>query len=180
MSMLEKYAKFVKENHEFHDRRAREFERSSPTRSRRHRETADTLSQLLADLAAIDATPSLEVKSPYATPAPAKKSRFSLTEEEIVGLPHELIQELNLSAGDRAEFAILSLLEESDGPLSLDKLLIGLYRRTGEIHKREKLTARLYRMAQKNLVYAYPGKKGIYALEPPAGSESQSADHEMQ
>jgi hypothetical protein len=180
MSMLEKYSKFVKENHEFHDRRAREFERSSPTRSKRHRDTADTLGQLLADLASID-NQLLEAKSPDSTPSPAvKKSRLSLTEEEIVGLPHELIQELNLSAGDRAEFAILSLLEEADGPLTLDKLLIGLYRRTTEIHKREKLTARLYRMAQKNLVYAFPGKKGIYALEPPAGSDSHSVEHEMQ
>ena len=180
MSMLEKYSKFVKENHEFHDRRAREFERSSPTRSKRHRETGGYHGAASSGFGGTVDNRLLGATIPDATPPPVKKSRLSLTEEEIVGLPHELIQELSLSAGDRAEFAILSLLEEADGPLTLDKLLIGLYRRTNEIHKRDKLTARLYRMAQKNLVYVFPGKKGLYALEPPAGSESQSVTHEMQ
>ena len=51
----------------------------------------------------------------------------------------------------------------SGGVLSLDKLLIGLYKKTGEIHKRQALVSRLYRMSQKGVVFGVANKKGFYA-----------------
>jgi hypothetical protein len=49
--------------------------------------------------------------------------------------------------------------------LSLDKLIIGLYKKTAEIHKRSTLTSRLYRMIQKGLIYSVPYRKGIYSTQ---------------
>lgn len=174
MSILDKYTPFVKDHAAFHDSRAREYATSSPTRSKRHRHTADTLQQLLQDISDVSAKLDAAPSEPSQTLGP-KPLRLSLTEEDIVGLPPELLKELNLTDGDRTEFAILSILEEANGATSLDRLLIGLYRKTGEIHKRDKLTSRLYRMVQKNLIYNTPGKKGVYSLEPPAGAEPMQA-----
>lgn len=190
MSILQNYLPFVKDHIAFHAKRALEFQTSSPSRSKRHRHTADTMQQLETDLLAVDAendrllqenkSLKLEIEKLLtqlkvrASSDLAKASRLSLTEEDIQGLPSELISELSLSAGDRAEFAILSIMEEADGISTLDKLLIGLYKKTGEIHKRDKLISRLYRMMQKNLIYSVPGKKGVYSLEVPAGTEDLS------
>jgi hypothetical protein len=81
------------------------------------------------------------------------------------GLPEELIQELNITTGDKTEFAIINLMTEAGGIVSLDRMIVGLYRRTGEIHKRSALLNRLYRMIQKGSIYSVPGKKGVYSTE---------------
>ena len=75
------------------------------------------------------------------------------------------MQELSLSDGDKTEFAIVNVIEEAGGIISLDKLLIALYKKTGEIHKRNSLYSKLSRMASKNLIYYVPGKKGVYSTE---------------
>jgi hypothetical protein len=199
MSILQKYLPFVKDHIAFHAKRAQEFELSSPSRSKRHRGTADTMQQMEDDVVAVDAANDRLVAENEALKAQAEKlkdqlnaalakssaldeskaARLSLTEEDIQGLPQQLIDELNLSAGDRAEFAILNIMEEGNGISTLDKLLIGLYRKTGEIHKRDKLISRLYRMMNKQLIYSMPGKKGVYSLEPPTGFE-ESASNDAQ
>jgi hypothetical protein len=177
MDILDKYVAFVKDHGAFHEKRAQEFQTSSPSRAKRHRQTAETLNNMLADFATVGAEFALlklgieKTPNSDAAPQQAKSPRLSLTEEDIQGLPGELLNELSLSAGDRTEFAILSIMEESNGISTLDRLLIGLYRKTGEILKRDKLISRLYRMAQKNLVYSVSGKKGVYTLEPPAGTQ---------
>src|SRR5579884_3707990 len=187
MSILDKYVAFVKDSAAFQARRTEEFQTSSPTRAKRHRQTAETFEQMLVDFQLIEgelsslreklaaSAKAQELALQQSAPAP-KQLKLSLTEEDIQGLPAELINELSLSAGDRAEFAILGILEESNGISSLDRLLIGLYRKTGEIHKRKELISRLYRMVQKNLIYSVPGKKGVYSLEPPAGADTEPLD----
>jgi hypothetical protein len=72
--------------------------------------------------------------------------------EDIEGLPPELMQELSISDADRLEFTIVGIINEAGGLMSLDKIIIGLYKKSGEIHKRSTLTSRLYRMIQKNLI----------------------------
>jgi hypothetical protein len=89
---------------------------------------------------------------------------LTLAPDDIEGLPDELLKELSISASDRTEFAIQALLEEAGGVLSLDRILVGLYKKLGEVHKRQSLISRLYRMGQRDLVFTVPGKKGVYAL----------------
>ena len=90
------------------------------------------------------------------------QKRIQLTFEDIQGLPDDLIKELNVSDTDRQEMEIEHIIAQSGGFSSLDKIIVGL-RRTREVHKRNTLTSRLYRMAQRGTIYNVPGKKGVYS-----------------
>jgi len=92
--------------------------------------------------------------------------RLGLSWEEIHGLPQELLEELSISESDKTEFNISSLITELGGVASLDRLLVALFRQTGEITKRAALNQRLYRMVQKELIHSVPGKKGVYSIRP--------------
>jgi hypothetical protein len=50
------------------------------------------------------------------------------------------------------------------GVLPLNKILIGLYRKTGVTHKRPALTSRLYRMVERGRLYNVPEQKGVYSI----------------
>lgn len=162
MSILIKHLPFVKEQQEFHERMIEKYG-SASFRSRLHKTTADNFRALIADLE--NADKALDTEKPVSQSAPRKPSQLSLTAVDIEGLPDELIGELNLSDADKTEFAIVHAIEDAGGIISLDKLLIALYKDTGEIHKRNSLYSRLARMASKNIIYYVPGKKGVYSTE---------------
>lgn len=61
------------------------------------------------------------------------------------------------------EFEIVRVINNAGGILSLDKLIIDLFRRTKDVHRRTPLISRLYRMSQKGLIYSVPNRKGFYA-----------------
>ena len=163
MKNLQECADFVKTQVTFHEKKAAFFERGLvryPANQKRmdaHRDMAAKFSELWAFLVAmiIDGT--------AASQRNIKPSRLGLTPEEIDGLPEELLQELSISDADKADFAVLSVVDEAGGVLSLDKILIGLFRKTGEINKRTQLNARIYRMIQKGTMFPVPGRKGIYS-----------------
>lgn len=161
MSILAKHVGFVNEQIEFHRKMVEKFG-STTFRAKLHQTTADKFQALAADLESADR----ELDAPRTTPkAPASGIQLSLSLDDIEGLPDELISELSLSDADKTEFAIVNAIEEARGIISLDKLLIALYRKTGEVHKRTSLYSRLARMAQKNSIYYVPGKKGVYSTE---------------
>ncbi len=89
---------------------------------------------------------------------------LNLLPSDLDGLPEELINELNLSDSDKQEFEILGSLEKAGGVLTIDKLMIQLYRDTGKINNRKALAAKLYRMTQKNLIKSNPEKRGAYEI----------------
>ena len=97
--------------------------------------------------------------------APKGAPRLSLLPEDLVGLPDELLQELSVTKSDFFDFEIARYIDEAGGVMTLDQLIITLYRKTGEIHERSKLNSRLYRMAKKNLVKSIEGRKGVYATK---------------
>lgn len=162
MSILAKHLAFVNEQGEFHTNAAEKYGPKT-WRGQRHFETAQKLLALASDLEAADKL--------FDSPTPVKPQRatgpiqLSLNIEEINDLPEELVQELSISEGDKTEFAILNAVEEAGGVITLDRLLIALYRKTSEVHKRANLTSRIYRMTNKNLLYNVPGKKGVYSNE---------------
>ena len=170
MSIIDKHVDFVKGQIEFHSDCARRYS-GNIYRCNKHLETASGFEALLKDLEAASA--SLENK--VVPIQSARKPRLSLTPDDLEDLPEELIEELSISSGDKTEFAIIHLLENADGSvLSLDQLLIGLYRTTGEVHKRQTVTSRLYRMSQKALISNVPGRKGAYSLHPISEREAES------
>lgn len=164
MSILTKYLEFVNEQAIFHEKMV---EKGPPGsfRANLHKSTAEKFRALTADMESADKIldePSAVMRN---ASVPGKQIHLSLGIEELDGLPEELVRELSLSDGDRTEFAIINVIEEAGGVVSLDRLLIALYKKTGEIHKRTALTSRLARMANKNSIYYVPGKKGVYSIE---------------
>jgi len=154
MNRLVNHAPFVKSQLEFHKKIAATSWAKSP-RKKFHEEIADSFAALLHDLQDAS-TDVISNNSPL--------QQLSLTPDDLEGLPEELKKELNITESDKTEFAILSIVEKAGGFISLDKLLIGLYKQTGEILKRQNLTSKLYRM--KGTIYSVPGKKGIYSNRP--------------
>jgi len=95
----------------------------------------------------------------------SKGIRLSLTPSDIAGLPESLLEELSISE-DRSEFAILNVLEDAGGIASLDQLLVGIFKKTKDVYKRQALTAKLYRMSQKELIWGCRARRGSIPLGP--------------
>lgn len=161
MDTLSEHKSLVNEQLTFHEGRAKAYADAHPARAAKHKQTAERLRELLAYL---DGLPPREATSTAHLPNRPAQLRLSLRAEDLDGLPQELLDELSTSgAENKTEATILTLLQEAGGVMSLDQLLVGLFRRAGELHKRPALTNRLYRMAQKGLIFSVPGKKGAYS-----------------
>lgn len=89
-----------------------------------------------------------------------------ITPNDLIGLPPELIAELNISESDKQDFLLIEVIDDLGGIAGIDKIMIQVYRKTGEILERQKLGAKLYRMISKKLIYPLPSKKGVYSLQP--------------
>lgn len=159
MSILDKHLQFVNDQVVFQQKMAEKFS-DNPFRQKLHTTTKEKFEALAKDLEMADKM--LDKAPDTINEQQSSVVRLSITPDDIEGLPDELLDELS-GGGDRTEFTILNIIEESGGLISLDKLIIALYRSTGEIHKRQSLTSRLYRMAQNKLVFNVAGKKGVYS-----------------
>lgn len=166
MSILNKHLEFVNEQSAFHERMAEKVGVAS-FRGTLHKGTAGKFKALAADLAEADKVldlPQQLLHEPLSGPLRGP-IQLSLNIGDLEGLPEDLVKELSLSDADKLEFEIVNSIEEAGGVISLDRLLIALYRKTGEVNKRTYLTSRLARMATKNSIYYVPGKKGVYSTE---------------
>ncbi len=86
-----------------------------------------------------------------------------ITPEHLANLPQELIDQLQISDADRFQWDVVELIDRTpDKTISIDVLLIALYRTTGKVHDRTELSNRIWRLTRKGIVFAVPGKKGIY------------------
>jgi hypothetical protein len=158
-SNLENYVAFVKEQVVVQQKLANKYE-DQPYRQGLHQRTEKRFRELVEFLERSKDAPDVPDNSNRSR---SPKKRIQLTLEDITGLPDELLKELNITDVDRQELLIEHIIAQSGGILSLDKIMIELYKRTQEIHKRNTLTARLYRMANRGLIYNVPGKKGVYS-----------------
>lgn len=147
MDMLGKYGAFVNEQISLQRRLARKYS-DTQWRKELHEKTGQMFRDLGDDLVLIQSRLN-DVESRDIKPENIRKN-ISLSLEDIEGLPPELMQELSISDADRLEFTIVELINDAGGVLSLDKILIGLYRKTGEVHKRSTLTSRLYSRSIRN------------------------------
>jgi hypothetical protein len=157
MTMLEDHVQFVNEQIVFQEKTIENLS-ASPGKQKFHnalKQKFEALRDYLIEQG--------NVSTREAPRLSTKTVRLSLTPNDLEGLPEELVKELSISDGDRTEFTLLNILEEFGGIASLDQLLIGLYKKTGEVLKRQALTSRLYRMSQKELIWGVPTKKGVYS-----------------
>lgn len=173
MSILSKHIPFVNEQIGFHTKQISKYCEGgrfpSAYRHSLHTATLSRFEELLKDMLQVDAY----IDTGITTRQPSSQMQFQLFPEDIEGLPQELIDQLSINDADKLEFEIINIIDEAGGVLNLDKILIGLYKKTKEIHKRTPLTAKLYRMSQKDLIFAVPNKKGVYSTAQVTDSENE-------
>ena len=166
MSILLKYLPFVNEQIAHQDKMIIKYatgKLASTFRTDLHTETKNKLIELSADLIKADNELDIAAANKEISNQSPKQLILALSLDDIDGLPDELIKELSFSDADKSEYTILSIIQEAGGILSLDKILIGIYKKTNEIIKRTTLTSKLYRMSQKGMIFNVPIKKGIYS-----------------
>ena len=171
MHNIAEYIDFVKQQIEYQGRRAT-MTRAEPKKLDFHIEAAKWFRSLLQFLEESQNIPTS--KNPL---LPGIDPAGSLMPKELAGLPKELIDELSGGGIDKQELLIVELIDAAGGMLSLDRILIGIYKHTGEVLKRPVITAKLYRMAQNGMIFRVPKKKGIYTTESqPNSTEEQNAE----
>jgi hypothetical protein len=159
MSIIERHVPFVKEQLGIQEKLSKRYE-ADKWRSDLHAKSAQNFQALLQDIEILSESERMQTQNSEITPS--RKSIF-LTYKDIEGLPEELLKELSLSEADKFEGTISRLIDEAGGVLSLDKILVGVYFKTKEILRRNILISRLYRMAQKDLIFSVPNRKGVYS-----------------
>ncbi|WP_434050228.1 hypothetical protein [Marinobacter salarius] len=162
--IIEKHLDFVKEQIEVQEKLAEKFG-NKEYRKNLHLGSAKKFSDLYDDLLTLQKQMQKSSNS-----EPSGSPQIELNYEDVEGLPEELLQELSFSDSDKLDFKIQKIIDENGGMASLDKIIVSLYKETGEIHKRTSMTSKLYRMAQKEAVYSVPGRKGVYSTKPISSS----------
>lgn len=165
MQSIAEATEFVNAQCAFHGKKAQEYAKSSPRRSQQHAQICSEFDELnkfirfLQDESdRLKATPEGDSKQNSFTPR-----QLELRLEDIDGLPEDLIRELSITDGDKMDFTIQAIMNDRGGVMSLDQLLIAIYRRTGEVHKRTNLNSRIYRMTTKGALFNVQGRKGVYS-----------------
>lgn len=91
------------------------------------------------------------------------ESPTALTPDQLRDLPQDLIDQLQISESDKFQWGVVDLISRSYGQtMSIEVLLIALYRTTGKIYERVDLSNRLYRLTRKGVLYTVQGRKGFY------------------
>jgi len=177
MANLLSFLAFVKDQASFHERQAaKQAAMGNAKRQAKHVATSARFAELGEAIESaqvqLDAAQSpaaqLALLATYPSGIPESHA-LTLRPEDLAGLPPELLKQLKITEGDKLEAAIVEVINEAGGTIILDKLLIGLYRKTKEIHQRTTTVGRLYRMSQKGLVFSVPRKKGVYTTNPALG-----------
>lgn len=84
---------------------------------------------------------------------------------DISDLPPEVVAELNLSKVDELEQQLRDIVAAGDGAeVSLDPIIIELWRRHKVTHPRRFVMNKLYRMASKGLIESVKDRKGVYRV----------------
>lgn len=86
---------------------------------------------------------------------------------DLSDLPPELVKELSGVKVDDLEQQIFTIIKSGGRDVDLDAVLIELFRRFGVTQTRKFLQNKLWRMAQKELIFSVPGRKGVYSAIKP-------------
>jgi len=85
-----------------------------------------------------------------------------LSESDIKDLPLELVEQLSVGNIKTSLCPITSVMKNNGGAMSIDHILIALYKQTKIVHKRKILTAKLYRLEKKKIIKNE--KCGVYSI----------------
>ena len=84
---------------------------------------------------------------------------------DLSDLPPELMKELTGIKVDDLEQQLFTIIKTGGGEVDLDAILIEMYRRFKVIQSRKFLQNKLWRMAQKGVIFTIPGRKGVYSAQ---------------
>lgn len=96
---------------------------------------------------------------------------------DLKKLPAELRKELAF-AGVRAskrQQQVLDAIDDHGGRASLNEILVGVWRASGDVLKRGNLTAVCAKMVQKKLLWRIEGEIPVYSTSDPAAGKAQPA-----
>jgi hypothetical protein len=82
---------------------------------------------------------------------------------DLSDLPPELMKELSGIKVDDLEQQIFTIIKSGGDEVDLDAVLIELFRRFKVVQTRKFLQNKLWRMAQKELIFSVPSRKGVYS-----------------
>ncbi|AUM13578.1 hypothetical protein [Ketobacter alkanivorans] len=159
--------KFLKSKKSFQERKQRQLEKSNPNAAARHAESAEGFAKIISWFEECLANPP---KRPVSSDD--VEGLFSLNPLDIDDLPEDFREEISITEGDKQDAQIIELMRIANRPLDLNEILIACWRKYNVQHKRNQLTARLYRLSKRGEIH--PVNKGTYALG--AGPESGQED----
>lgn len=90
---------------------------------------------------------------------------------DLSDLPPELVKELTGIKVDDLEQQLFTIIKTGADEVDLDAILIELYRRFEVIQTRKFLQNKLWRMAQKEVIFSVSGRKGIYTAIKPVSDD---------
>jgi hypothetical protein len=126
-------------------------EKGDQSNSIRHMRNAVALEETIAELERLER---------ITQPIPASYGDLS-------DLPPSLLKELSGLRTDDREQQLYTIIGSADGEVDLDAILIELWRRFEVEETRKFLQNKLWRMAQKGMIWTVPGKKGVYSATKP-------------
>lgn len=86
---------------------------------------------------------------------------------DLSDLPPELVKELTGIKVDDLEQQLFTIIKTGGKEVDLDAILIELFRRFEVLQTRKFLQNKLWRMAQKEVIYTVSGRKGVYTATKP-------------
>lgn len=109
------------------------------------------------------------------------KTPTEIQQSTLAGLPEELIAQLQISDSDRFQWCVVDIINRTpDKTISLEVLLIALYKVTGKIYERADLANRMSRLSRKGVAFPVQGRKAVYTTIPPNEYDLLSVDDEEQ
>jgi hypothetical protein len=124
---------------EFHRKQAARLSKSSPEKTSRHVGLEGKFRGVVDSLQTQPPAPSNS----------AEADLFAIDPYDVGGLPAELVEQLSIPKSDDDEVKLIQLLRLATRPLSINEIMVGLYRKFGDLHKRNSVNARLYRLSKK-------------------------------
>ena len=151
MKSVDEVRQFCQEQADFHEKQAARSN-VKPERQARHVRLADKFKDAVAVLG----------NSQQYDQTLSQGDLFRIDPYDVSDLPEELVNELTIPKSDNDEVRMVHLLRLAGRPLSINEIMVGLFRKFGDVSKRTTVNSRLYRMANKGDLVSM--EKGVYAL----------------
>ncbi|MGI9377073.1 MAG: hypothetical protein ACR2PC_13415 [Tsuneonella suprasediminis] len=85
----------------------------------------------------------------------------------VEDLPEEIRSQLVSVQYDELETQILTVINKRySGIATIDEILVGLWREHNDVHQRDVLATKIYRMVRKEFLHSVAGRKGVYSTKP--------------